>query len=68
MGNFLRKLASTVHIVTTLALARTFGRYEVSVHGVPLWQLTSVDLKNRKGGDPMEWPEDLRVRQMPEAA
>ena len=22
-------------------------------------------LKNKKGGDPLEWPEDLRVRQMP---
>jgi hypothetical protein len=25
-------------------------------------------LKDRKGGDPSEWPEDLRVRQFPEAA
>jgi protein gp37 len=24
-----------------------------------------VDLKDRKGGEPSEWPEDLRVRQMP---
>lgn len=26
----------------------------------------SIHLKDRKGGDPAEWPEDLRVRQMPE--
>lgn len=25
-----------------------------------------ISLKDRKGGDPAEWPEDLRVRQMPE--
>jgi protein gp37 len=25
-----------------------------------------IDLKDRKGGDPDEWPEDLRVRQFPE--
>jgi hypothetical protein len=25
-------------------------------------------LKDRKGGDPFEWPEDLRVRQFPEVA
>jgi protein gp37 len=25
-----------------------------------------VHLRDRKGGDPAEWPEDLRVRQMPE--
>jgi len=24
-----------------------------------------MTLKDRKGGDPLEWPEDLRVRQMP---
>jgi hypothetical protein len=23
-------------------------------------------LRDRKGGDPSEWPEDLRVREMPE--
>lgn len=26
----------------------------------------AVYLKNKKGGDPAEWPEELRVRQMPE--
>ncbi len=26
----------------------------------------AVKLKHPKGGDPSEWPEDLRVRQMPE--
>lgn len=25
-----------------------------------------LPLRNRKGGDPSEWPEDLRVRQFPE--
>ena len=25
-------------------------------------------LRDRKGGDPSEWPEDLRVRQFPEMA
>lgn len=32
--------------------------------------VTSGDLilKDRKGGDPSEWPEDLRVRQFPEVA
>ncbi|MGB1225584.1 MAG: DUF5131 family protein [Mycobacterium sp.] len=28
----------------------------------------SIQLKNRKGGDPSEWPEDLRVREMPKAS
>lgn len=25
-----------------------------------------VRLKDKKGGDPLEWPEELRVRQMPD--
>ncbi len=29
-------------------------------------KLGYVDLRDRKGGDPQEWPEDLRVRQFPE--
>lgn len=28
-------------------------------------QWCTVDIKHRKGGDPSEWPEDLRVRQWP---
>jgi len=28
----------------------------------------SIRLKDRKGGDPAEWPEDLRVREMPEVS
>jgi protein gp37 len=27
-----------------------------------------VELRDRKGGDPIEWPEDLRVREFPKAA
>jgi protein gp37 len=29
-------------------------------------QVTTLPLRDRKGGDPAEWPEDLRVREMPE--
>lgn len=28
---------------------------------------TALRLRDRKGGDPFEWPEDLRVREFPEA-
>lgn len=27
-----------------------------------------LPLRDRKGGDPAEWPQDLRVREFPEAA
>ena len=29
--------------------------------------LVAYDVKDRKGGDPLEWPADLRVREFPEA-
>ena len=29
------------------------------------WQ-RAVPLKDKKGGDPAEWPEDLRVQEVPE--
>jgi hypothetical protein len=35
-------------------------QYEVAV--------TRLALRNRKGGDPSEWPADLRVREFPEVA
>jgi hypothetical protein len=31
------------------------------------WWPCRLKLKARKGNDPAEWPEDLRVREMPEA-
>jgi hypothetical protein len=30
--------------------------------------LTTLRLRDHKGGDPSEWPADLRVRQWPEGA
>lgn len=39
-------------------------RSELDVAGHREWQWRA-GLKNRKGGDPAEWPEDLRVREFP---
>jgi hypothetical protein len=41
--------------------ARPFGLSHRPDHG-------SLVLRDRKGGDPSEWPENLRIRQFPEAA
>lgn len=39
------------------------GPYGPAKEGLePVW----LDLKDRKGGDPAEWPEDLRVQEVPE--
>lgn len=35
---------------------------------VPMNLATSIVLRHRKGGDPSEWPEDLRVREWPESS
>jgi len=41
-----------------------FGRWQTSVEAKEgkFW----IKLKDPKGGDPAEWPEDLRIREMPE--
>jgi len=41
------------------------GRWKDIRHrsGEPGW--FSLDLRDRKGADPVEWPEDLRVRELP---
>lgn len=36
-------------------------------YGDPDKTIHPIRLKDRKGGKPLEWPEDLRVRQFPEA-
>jgi len=35
------------------------------VHPVKGWARHTHMLRSRKGGDPSEWPEDLRVREFP---
>jgi protein gp37 len=47
-----------------------WGRVAVSAHALAFdgWTLDSTRLKDAKGGDPAEWPEDLRVREMPAGA
>lgn len=37
----------------------SYGDHNKTIH--------PIRLKDRKGGKPLEWPEDLRVRQFPEA-
>lgn len=46
-----------------------YGAVAIDVHALALggWKYAPKWLKDRKGGDPAEWPEDLRVRQFPEA-
>ncbi len=44
--------------VKQLGAKVTFERWE--------WKLQDdMKLKDKKGGDPLEWPEDLRVREFP---
>lgn len=48
----------------------TCDNYESTEQGQPCWSYGSrcVYLKDRAGADPAEWPEDLRVREFPDAA
>jgi hypothetical protein len=37
----------------------------ITLEGAPDYPLT---LRDRKGGDPAEWPADLRIREFPRSA
>lgn len=44
--------------------AKPYDTIRAAIEGGNSW----LNLKDKKGGDPSEWPEDLRVRQYPEAS
>lgn len=70
---FVKQLGSNVRCPNDLT-SEWLEEAELSLEHVgderPAFQgdLVRVLLRNRKGGDPAEWPEDLRVREMPRAA
>ncbi len=43
----------------------THGHFPCAIDGAYKMAMTSISLRDRKGGDPREWPEDLRVREFP---
>lgn len=47
------------------ALAAPQSAESIMRHGEYDPDPIAFDLRSRKGGDPSEWPEDLRVREMP---
>lgn len=48
-----------------IAVPRDAGGYaRTTITGEP-WPTVPVRLRDRKGGDPSEWPEDLRVQEQP---
>ena len=42
------------------------GPFQKTTAGGDPWPAQPLKLRDRKGGDPSEWPEDLRVREWPE--
>ena len=58
--------ANVACFVKQLGSAPTAGRIHGGGYPSTVTPLR-VKLKNKKGGDPAEWPADLRVRQYPEA-
>lgn len=55
----------------SMPLADQLGKHARGVwvqtkNGIANVKVAQLHLKDHKGGDPAEWPEDLRVREMPE--
>jgi len=75
--DWVRSLRDQCHAVGTPFFLKQLGRWPIATkdEGYPWAQLHDedgapigewgLDGKSRKGGDPAEWPEDLRVRQYP---
>lgn len=50
---------------TSSAKLRRVRRFPPELHPMDVDALLRVRMNNRKGGDMSEWPEDLRVRELP---
>lgn len=61
---FVKQLGTQPYIDHSPEPAATIARK----HGIGPLVAEFLALRDRKGGDPAEWPEDLRVRQFPEVA
>jgi protein gp37 len=61
--SWIRSLIRQCESAAVPCFVKQVGARPIIVAPEPRWPGL---LKNRKGGDPNEWPEDLRVRQMPE--
>lgn len=57
--------AATVPVFVKQLGAQPYIEDEAHPHDIVTWMRT-LDIVDRKGSDPSEWPEDLRVRQWPE--
>ncbi len=73
-GDWIRSIVRQCRDANVACFVKQLGaRYEDPINGIGGAQcrpdptiVTIARLKNRKGGDLFEWPDDLRVREMPE--
>jgi protein gp37 len=61
---WIRAAGTQCRIYHILPYVKQVGSYSIYEHGSKRGR---VILKHPKGGDPSEWPDDLRVREFPEA-
>ena len=64
---WIRSIVSQCKAEDVACFVKQLGAVPIDSGG-PLYQRTEHQpnrVRDRKGGDPAEWPEDLRVRQMP---
>jgi protein gp37 len=64
---WVRDIVTQCNVGTTRCFVKQLGGRVVGPHKNGA-NLTTYKFKNKKGGDPSEWPADLRIREMPNAA
>jgi protein gp37 len=62
---WIRSIIQQCEVASVPCFVKQLGARTTAISHNP--ESSYIRWKDRKGGDPSEWPEDLRVRQMPEA-
>jgi len=62
---WIRSIVGQCKAADVPVFVKQLGSNIVTQHPMDRDALLKIRLANRKGGDPAEWPEDLRVREMP---
>lgn len=62
---WLRSIVRKCRLARVPVFVKQLGARPVFTESVDGWRVGDGKLADRKGGDPAEWPEDLRVREWP---
>jgi protein gp37 len=63
---WIRSIVEQCQVAGVPVFVKQLGAVPVCVDGDSIWDRFQLGVRHPKGGDPDEWPEDLRVREFPQ--